>query len=111
MLARTEAEANTLFTERRNNRFLPDYPFPESLIVTSHPTTALNESDLVVIAVPSDRFRENIRQIRPHLRHGAIQLSATKGLELPRSQRMSQVLKDELPIRLHRGICVLSGPN
>ena len=111
MLARTEAEANTLFTERRNNRFLPDYPFPESLIVTSHPTTALNESDLVVIAVPSDRFRENIRQIRPHLRHGAVLLSATKGLELPAAKRMSQVLKDELPIRLHRGICVLSGPN
>ena len=111
MLARTNAEANTLFTDRRNNRFLPDSPFPESLTVTSHPEIALKKSDLVVIAVPSDRFRENVRQIRPHIHHETVILSATKGLELPRSQRMSQVLEDELPIWFHPGICVLSGPN
>ena len=111
MLARTEAEANTLLTERRNNRFLPDSIFPESLTVTSHPETALKKSDLVVIAVPSDRFRENVLQIRPHIHHGTVLLSATKGLELTAAQRMSQVLEDELPIRLHPGICVLSGPN
>ena len=111
MLARTEAEANTLSTERLNSRFLPDSPFPQSFSITSHPETALRKSDLVVIAVPSDRFRENIRQIRPHIDQGTVLLSATKGLELPASQRMSQVLEDELPILLHPGICVLSGPN
>ena len=111
MLARTESEANTLFTERRNSRFLPDSRFPESISVTSQPESALKTSDLVVIAVPSDRFRENVLQIGPHLHQGTILLSATKGLELPAAQRMSQVLEDELPIGLHTGICVLSGPN
>ena len=111
MLARTEAEANTLATERRNSRFLPDSPFPEFLTITGQPETALKDSNLVVVAVPSDRLRENMRQITPHLRSGTIVLSATKGLELPGARRMSQVLEDELPGKLHSGICVLSGPN
>ena len=111
MLARTESEAATLTTERRNNRFLPNSVFPESITVTSLLETALNKSDLVIIAVPSDRFRDNVRQISHHLYPGTVLLSATKGLELPAARRMSQVMQDELPIGLHSGICVLSGPN
>ena len=111
MLARTESEANTLSTDGRNSRFLPNSAFPESLTVTSLTKIALSKSDLVIIAVPSDRFRDNIRLIRDHLNTGTVLLSATKGLELPAAQRMSQVMRDELPIRLHPGICVLSGPN
>ena len=111
MLARTESEANTLTTDGRNSRFLPNSAFPESLTVTSLTKIALSKSDLVIIAVPSDRFRDNIRQISDHLNPGTVLLSATKGLELPAAQRMSQVMQDELPIGLHPGICVLSGPN
>lgn len=111
LLVRTEAEAQVLTSQGRNTRFLPDTPFPEGLSVTSEPESALGDADLIVIAVPSDRLRENVRQIKPHLRAGVIVLSATKGLELPKANRMSQVLEDELPAEFQSGICVLSGPN
>ena len=111
LLARTEDEARLLSSQRRNARFLPDAPFPESLSVTSQPESALRQSGLVIIAVPSDRLRENVQRIIPHLQPGAIVLSATKGLELPTARRMSQVLEDELPAGFHPDICVLSGPN
>ncbi len=111
LLARTEAEAQALSSQRRNARFLPDTPFPDCLSVTSQPESALRQSDLVILAVPSDRLRENVRRIKPHLQAGAIVLSATKGLELPTARRMSQVLEDELPAVFHADICVLSGPN
>ena len=111
LLARTEEEADLLASQRRNSRFLPDTPFPDCLSVTSHPESALHQAGLVVIAVPSDRLRENVRRIKPHLQAGTIILSAAKGLELPKARRMSQVLEDELPAGLHPGICVLSGPN
>ena len=65
----------------------------------------------MIIAVPSDRLRENVQRIKAHIQPGTIVLSATKGLELPTARRMSQVLEDELPAELHSGICVLSGPN
>ena len=111
LLARTEAEAQTLSSQGRNARFLPDFLFPEGLSVTSEPESALQQSDLVIIAVPSDRLRENVQRIKAHLQPGMTVLSATKGLELPTARRMSQVLEDELPAELHPGICVLSGPN
>ena len=111
LLTRSELEAQTLTSQGRNARFLPDAPFPDSLSVTSEPESALRQSSLVIIAVPSDRMRENVQRIESHLQPGAIILSATKGLELPTAQRMSQVLEDELPANLHSGICVLSGPN
>ena len=111
MLARTEAEAQTLTNDRRNCRFLPDTPFPDCLNVTSQPESALQKANLVIIAVPSDRLRENVRQIKSHLQPGVTILSATKGLELPAAKRMSQVLEEELPTSFHSGICVLSGPN
>ena len=111
LLTRSEPEAQTLTSQGRNARFLPDAPFPDSLSVTSQPESALRQSSLVIIAVPSDRMRENVQRIESHLQPGAIILSATKGLELPSARRMSQVLEDELPANLHSGICVLSGPN
>ena len=111
LLARTEAEAQTLASQRRNARFLPDAPFPDRLSVTNELESALPQSSLVIIAVPSDRLRENVQRIKPHLQAGAIVLSATKGLELPTARRMSQVLEDELPAAFHSDICVLSGPN
>ena len=111
LLARTEAEAQTLSSQGRNARFLPGSFFPEGLSVTSEPESALQQSDLVIIAVPSDRLRENVQRIKAHLHPGMTVLSATKGLELPTARRMSQVLEDELPAELHPGICVLSGPN
>jgi len=111
LLARTEDEARTLSSQRRNARFLPDTPFPDRLSVTSQPEAALQQADLVIIAVPSDRLRENVLRIMPHLRTGAIILSAAKGLELPTARRMSQVIEEVLPAGFHSGICVLSGPN
>ena len=111
LLTRSEPEAQTLTSQGRNARFLPDAPFPDSLSVTSEPESALRQSSLVIIAVPSDRMRENVQRIESHLQPGAIILSATKGLELPTAQRMSQVLDDALPANLHSGICVLSGPH
>lgn len=79
--------------------------------MTSQPQCALQQAGLVFLAVPSDRLRENVRQIMPHLQPGTVIVIATKGLELPTARRMSQVMEDELPSEFHSGICVLSGPN
>lgn len=111
LLARTKSEANGLESNRRNLRFLPDVPFPPGLKVASDREEAITPAGLVILAVPSHQLRHNIRTIRDSLSTGAIIVSATKGLELPGGERMSQVLEDELPPEFHAGICALSGPN
>ena len=65
----------------------------------------------MIIAVPSDHFRHNVRWVKKSLVPGSLILSVTKGLELPRGKRISQNLRDELPLEFHPDICSLSGPN
>ena len=111
MVARTEAEAQQLQSDRRNARFLPDVPFPDLLTVTADPAEALSSAAPAILAVPSHSLRDNIRAIRESITPGAAILSAAKGLELPGGKRMSQVLEEELSADFHSAICAISGPN
>ena len=111
LLARDPAESERLESARENSRFLPGIPFPPLLRVSADAPEALDGATLAVIAVPSDRLRENVRRISGHLGAGTVVVSASKGLELPSAMRMSEALAEELPPKLHPGICALSGPN
>ena len=111
ILARSTDEANNLNSHREHQRFLPGVPFPNSLAISSDVAETVGPARLVIMAIPSDRFRQNVQWIKDSISPGATILSVAKGLELPGSKRMSQVLEEELPPHLHSGICVLSGPN
>lgn len=108
--ARTEEEARELESARENRRRHPGFRFPPSLHVTASREEAA-AVDMVVIAVPSQTLRENVRSFAPFLSVPCLALSATKGLEKDSAKRMSEILEEELPDALHPGICVLSGPN
>ena len=111
LLARNSYERESLQSARENSRFLPGLEFPASLRIADDPSQVLPAAAIAVIAVPSDRLRENARRIAAHLSPSTVVVSATKGLELPRALRMSQVLAEELPQAVRPGICSLSGPN
>ena len=114
LLARTIEESAELETTRQNSRFLPGVEFPDSMSVSCDPPKAMGEVGMVVLAVPANSFRDNVRRVQwaiENIENDPIILSASKGLEMDTGLRMSQVLEDELPRRLHRKICVLSGPN
>lgn len=110
LLARTSAEADELNSRRQHQRFLPGVVFPDCLTVSGEEDVVASAS-LVIIAVPSSSFRQNVRRVCGSIAPGSIILSGAKGLELPTGQRMSQILEEELPAALHSGICALSGPN
>ncbi|MBC8281266.1 MAG: hypothetical protein H8E48_10805 [Chloroflexi bacterium] len=66
MLARTETEAQTLSSQRRNARFLPDASFPDGLHVTSQPVEAdadINFGHVLPFLVyelhPQDRIKQS----------------------------------------------------
>ncbi len=111
LLCRTADEAAILRDAGEHSRRLPGVPFPDTLHPTHDASEALGEAGLVVVAVPSDRFRQNIRGIADQMPAGAVVLSVTKGLELPAGLRMSQVLAEEMPGRSPDRFAVLSGPN
>ena len=111
LLARTEDEAHQLRKEGENRRFLPGTPLPSALEITASTSEALADAEVVMLAVPSQRFRRNLLWIRDSLGAKAIAVSAAKGLEMQTGKPMSVVFAEEMPISLARRYCVLSGPN
>ena len=97
--ARNEAEAGELNQGTR------------SYSSTSHIEEALDKADLVIWAVPSQKLRHNVRQVKDYMTNSMLLMSAAKGLEVDTGKRMSQVMAEEIAPTLRQQICVLSGPN
>jgi glycerol-3-phosphate dehydrogenase (NAD(P)+) len=88
--------------------YLPDILFPSGLRVTANLAEALHDADLVIAALPSHGTRDILRRAAPMIRHDAILVSATKGLEQESLLRMSEVATQELG---GQPVAVLSGPS
>ncbi|HUP27340.1 MAG TPA: 2-dehydropantoate 2-reductase N-terminal domain-containing protein, partial [Chloroflexia bacterium] len=83
LLARTHEEAEQLKLDAENRRFMPGFPFPSNLMPTADAHTALEACDMLLMVVPSQTMRANIRTLKPHLCDPKmIVVSAAKGLEL-----------------------------
>jgi glycerol-3-phosphate dehydrogenase (NAD(P)+) len=109
--ARTEKEAIELRNARSHSSALSGIILPPRLSFTSSLSEALAEAKAVILAVPSQRMRQNIKAVADYLRGSMLIVSAAKGLELDSNQRMSQVIADEINPDFWPNICVLSGPN
>lgn len=66
---------------RRNEKFLPDYPLPDELVIQPDLESAVRSADEILIVVPSHAFAGLIEQIRPWLRAGQGIAWACKGLD------------------------------
>lgn len=97
-----------LARERRNIRYLPQAPFPANLTTTADLAEAVDAASVLLVAVPSHAFREQLEALRPHCRQHARIAWATKGLELesglPLHRVVAEVLGEDMPA------AVLSGP-
>jgi len=109
--ARTEEEVARLLNAEFPSESFAGISLPPSLVITSSLEEALAEAKAVIMAVPSQSMRSNIKAVAPHLDSSMLVVNAAKGLELETNLRMSQVIAEEIPPELHPNICVLSGPN
>lgn len=93
---------------RENSQYLPGYTLHPLLTVTADLKSAVQDSSIVFVSVPSGAFREVARAVAPLLRDDAIVISTSKGIEAQGFHLMSEILAQELP---GHPIGVLSGPN
>jgi len=110
--ARTEPEANELRHGGPSSRLLPaDVTLSSDLFITSSLSQATDNAQAVILAVPSQAMRQNIKLVSGYLNRSMLIISAAKGLEIGSNERMSQVIADEIAPDYWPNICVLSGPN
>ncbi len=109
--ARTEREANALRSNGPDPTRFPGVAFSKEIAVTSHIEEAMDGSKVVLLAVPSQTMRQNIKRIKNHLTRSCLVISAAKGLEIGTGKRMSQVIIEEINPQFEKNVCVMSGPN
>ena len=100
-----------IILKRVNEDYLPGVKLRETIRPVLDLEEALRGKKLVVFAVPSQGLRTVAAAAAPCLSPDAAIVNAAKGLEDPGKKRLSQILQEELPEELHRGIAVISGPN
>lgn len=104
--------AETIRATGENAAFLPGFPIPAAIAVTSHAAEALASAEIVLSIMPSHHVRASYTHFAPHLHAGQSIVSATKGIEDHTGLRMSEVITDVLARHgLHLPIAVLSGPS
>lgn len=97
-------------SEHRNEQYLKDIPLPESISASTDVAAVLEGADLVVIAVPAQSLRPQLREWKGLIEPDAMVVSLMKGLELGTDARMSEVISEELSLPAER-IAIVSGPN
>ncbi|ATM88114.1 NAD(P)H-dependent glycerol-3-phosphate dehydrogenase [Yersinia massiliensis] len=94
--------------DRCNQAFLPDVPFPETLLLETDLARALAASRDVLVVVPSHVFGAVLHQLKPHLRQDARIVWATKGLEAETGRLLQDVAREVLGESIP--LAVVSGP-
>jgi glycerol-3-phosphate dehydrogenase (NAD(P)+) len=102
-LGREAALAASRFSPR-----LPGFRLPDAVRVTADARDALDGTELVVNAIPTQFIRPAVARIRPCLPPDAGFLNAAKGLEAATRLRPSEILRDAAG---PRRIATLSGPS
>jgi glycerol-3-phosphate dehydrogenase (NAD(P)+) len=94
--------------ERRTSRAMPGLRLAPGVRAVSQLDAALSGAELVLLALPSQAFREVCRALGDLLSPAQLVVHGSKGLELQTRKRMSEILFEET---CARQIGVLCGPN
>ncbi|MBQ8922719.1 MAG: NAD(P)-dependent glycerol-3-phosphate dehydrogenase [Oscillospiraceae bacterium] len=86
---------------------LPGVKIPNGISLTTD-LAVIDNSDLVLFAIPSAYVRDTCKKVAPHLKPGTVILNAGKGIEEDTFKLMSTVFAEELPQGTY---VVLTGPS
>jgi glycerol-3-phosphate dehydrogenase (NAD(P)+) len=102
----------SIVADRINALFLPGYNIPECVQVTANLAEALDGTDIVVSAMPSQHCRQLFEEMSPHIKGKTLLVSATKGLEQITLLRMTEVIELTTKAQSRNNVIgALSGPS
>jgi glycerol-3-phosphate dehydrogenase (NAD(P)+) len=109
--AREPEVADAIEHSHQNPVFLPGFDLSPSLHAANDFEHALDDRQLVVVAVPAQFARRVLEQASQHIPREATIVSVSKGIEADTLERMTQVIEDVVPYRIRERLAVLAGPN
>ena len=104
-----EDQPEIMEKERTNNRYMPGFAFPPSLIIKKNLADAVNQVKDILVAVPSVGFRTTLESLKPLIQPSTRILWVSKGLDDATGQLLDQVAAQILG--KDRSYAVLAGPS
>ena len=109
--ARRDDLAQEINEQHENSAYLPGVRLSEKIVCETSIEKGVRNKKYIFLVVPSHAMRETVQQIAPYLREDAILIHATKGIEIGSLKRMTEVIKEEIPLGLRNRVAVISGPS
>lgn len=101
-------EIAELTQQRCNQRYLPGFAFPNTLIPHADLKTIIAQVSDILLVVPSIAYRHTLQALKPHLTPQHRLISASKGLEEHSAKLPSDMISHELGAIPY---AILSGPS
>lgn len=102
-----QSEIDDIRRDGENKAKLPGVKISGTIELTSD-ISAVSGSDVVIFGIPTGFVRSVAKQAAPYISEKTVILNTSKGLEDKSLKRMSEVLKEELPLS---PIVILTGPS
>ena len=103
-------EAEELKTTRENKTKLSNILLPEDIKVTDNLKEAVNDKDILILAVPSKAIRSVSKSLKNIIKDNQIIVNVAKGLEEDTLETMTDIIEEELKGKKTQ-VAVLSGPS
>ena len=103
-------EAEELKTTRENKTKLPNILLPEDIKVTDDLKEAVDNKDVLILAVPSKAIRSVSKSLKNIIKDNQIIVNVAKGLEEDTMKTMTDIIEEELKGK-NPQVAVLSGPS
>jgi len=101
----------TIADTGENTLFMPGHKLPRNITPTHDLIEAVTGRDLLVVAVPTAFLRGVMGEAAQAITDHTVVLTVSKGIEVDTGLTMADVLREVLPLPLHRNLAFLSGPS
>lgn len=103
-----ESEIEMLNSKHEHVDKLPGVKLPEDMKFTTNLEEAINDADILVLAVPSPFTRSTSKMIAPYIKDNQIIVNVAKGIEEQTLMTLTDIIAEEIP---NANVAVLSGPS
>lgn len=106
-----EEEINDININHQNSKYFNEIKINSNITATLNIEEALKDSEIVVIAVPSNQIRNVLQKIEKIINSRPIILNVSKGFDNVTHKRLSEVIKESIDNSKIAGVVSLIGPS
>ena len=96
--------------DSKTHYLIPELIFPSDVEFTNDISSAIESSEIIVLALPSQSIRDVITKNKSSFNKNHIIVNVSKGIEVDTLMTVSEVINDALDGR-HKSVVTLSGPS